>query len=142
MPTPHQESRHYSQQLQAAMSGTVQPDGRKWTDPALAEAVEALGVTVSRHYIHALRIGQRRNPRISLVDAIAHVLGLPVTFFTEYPDGVTGRLSADNALENVELRKLADILPALTADQRRQVLEFARWRLADNQSGDQPASTT
>lgn len=137
MPTPHQESRYFSEQLQTAMTSTTQPDGRKWTDRTLAEAVEATGVTVSRHYIHALRIGQRRNPRISLVDALAHVLGLPVTYFTEYPDPVTGRLSADNALDNVELRQLAGILPELPRSRRQQLLDLARRLRDDNRSGIQ-----
>lgn len=125
MPTPHQESRFFSDQLKAAMAGTTRLDGSKWTDRALADAITANGQKVSYHYICSLRTGERRNPRIALVEAISHALGLPVAWFTESDDSSARLLSTDNALDSVELRKLADTMPDLTPEERRSVLNYA-----------------
>lgn len=76
-------------------------------------------------------------PTSANIHTLAHVLGLPVTYFTEYPDPVTGRLSADNALDNVELRQLAGILPELPRSRRQQLLDLARRLRDDNRSGIQ-----
>jgi transcriptional regulator with XRE-family HTH domain len=64
------------------MEQTRRPDGQPWSMPHLAAQLKARGQDVSRQYLGALITGQRGEPRISLVEAIADVFGVPVAYFT------------------------------------------------------------
>ncbi len=70
------------QRLERLFEETRRPDGQLWTISYLAEELKARGQDVSRQYLGALMTGDRGEPRISLVEAIADVFGLPVAYFT------------------------------------------------------------
>ena len=70
---------------------TTRPDGRRWTMTNLAEELQLRGVDVSRQYLSYLMTGERDEPRLSLVEALADVFGVPVAYFT---NDYLGRVSA------------------------------------------------
>lgn len=80
------------QRLERLFDQTRRPDGQLWTISYLAEELKARGQDVSRQYLGALITGDRGEPRISLVEAIADVFGLPVAYFT---DDYLGRAFAE-----------------------------------------------
>lgn len=71
------------QRLERLFEETRRPDGQLWTISYLAEELRARGQDVSRQYLGALMTGERGEPRISLVEAIADVFGVPVAYFTD-----------------------------------------------------------
>ncbi len=71
------------QRLEQLFEETRRPDGQLWTISYLAEELKARGQDVSRQYLGALMTGDRGEPRISLVEAIADVFGVPVAYFTD-----------------------------------------------------------
>jgi transcriptional regulator with XRE-family HTH domain len=70
------------QRLEILMEQTRRPDGQRWTAGALADALKARGQDVSRQYLGAIITGERDEPRISLVEALADVFNVPVVYFT------------------------------------------------------------
>jgi len=111
------------------MSTSKQPDGTKWTDSALARAITSeTDDTVSIHYIAALRKGDKRNPRASLISAMATVLGVPGDVFIEGDPNkpIRDLLDPAYAIEHVSLRHLVAVATDLNADNQATVLRIAR----------------
>ena len=111
------------------MAASKQPDGSKWTDAALAAAVTSTTEEVaSTSYISAMRNGTKRNPRGSLISAVATVLGLPYDAFLEGDPNRSLRDLMDPAYatEHVALRHLVDVATDLNAENQAAVLRIAR----------------
>lgn len=134
------ESDYFSQQLAAVMAASVQADGSKWTDSALSTAVTTETTeTVSHHYIAALRKGTKRNPRVSLVSALAHVLEVPVTVFLETEEPPVFAELGD-PVASVQWVLLRELL--VTASELSRDNQIALLRIARDLQATQPAGPT
>jgi len=72
---------------------TKRPDGKRWTLQYVADECVARGQSVTKAYILHLKAGQRTEPRLSLVEALADVFRVPVAYFTaDYAGRVTSDL--------------------------------------------------
>ena len=82
----------FAQRLTRLFEETRRPDGKRWTLQYVADECVARGQTVTKAYILHLKAGQRTEPRLSLVEALADVFRVPVTYFhADY----AGRVTAD-----------------------------------------------
>lgn len=116
-----------AERLERLFEETRRPDGQLWTMTYLADELKARGVDTSRQYLGALMTGERGEPRISLVEAIADVFELPVSYFT---GDYLGRVSSDllpllvalrdphvaALLHRTDLQQVAGALAATTVD--------------------------
>ena len=72
------------------------PDGKPWTNVAVAKAMRKIGFPGAPGYLSQLRNGQRDNPTLAYVKAVAEVFGVPGTYFVEDADEAA-RLRDDHA---------------------------------------------
>lgn len=80
----------FAQRLTRLFEETRRPDGKRWTLQYVADECVARGQTVTKAYILHLKAGQRTEPRLSLVEALADVFRVPVTYFhADYAGRVT-----------------------------------------------------
>ncbi|WP_307534226.1 helix-turn-helix domain-containing protein [Streptomyces sp. V3I8] len=72
---------------------TMYPHDRgPFSNEEVARAIRDQGGDISKQYIAYLRKGERGNPRIHHLDALARFFGVPVSyFFDEDPAALTGR---------------------------------------------------
>lgn len=83
----------FAQRLTRLFEETRRPDGKRWTLQYVADECVARGQTVTKAYILHLKAGQRTEPRLSLVEALADVFRVPVTYFhADYAGRVTSDL--------------------------------------------------
>ena len=98
----------FAQRLTRLFEETKRPDGKRWTLQYVADECVARGQSVTKAYILHLKAGQRTEPRLSLVEALADVFRVPVTYFTA---DYAGRVTSDLlpvlvAMQNPGLRRL------------------------------------
>lgn len=87
---------------------TVHPRGRgPYSNEEVAKAVRAQGGDISKQYIAYLRKGERDNPRMHHLEALARFFGVPVAYF--FDDEAAGRVDAKldqlGALRDAGLRR-------------------------------------
>lgn len=82
----------FGARLARLLEESRRPDGQRWTLSGVAEACTDLGVPVTRQYLTFLINGTRDEPRLSLVEALAEVFGVPTAYFT---NDYLGRVAAD-----------------------------------------------
>lgn len=73
------------------------PDGKPWTNVAVAKAMHGIGFPGAPGYLSQLRNGQRDNPTLAYVKAVAEVFGVPAAYFTE-DAAEAARLRDDHAV--------------------------------------------
>jgi len=72
---------------------TVHPCGRgPYSNEEVARAVRAQGGDISKQYIAYLRKGDRDNPRLHHLEALARFFGVPAAYF--FDDEAAGRVEA------------------------------------------------
>ncbi|MBO0656289.1 MULTISPECIES: helix-turn-helix domain-containing protein [Streptomyces] len=89
---------------------TVVPAGREpYSTEEVARAITAGGVPISGSYIWLLRKGQRNNPTLRHVEALAKFFGVPPAYF--FDDQVTAAVNADLrllvALKDTQVQRVA-----------------------------------
>ncbi|GHF28919.1 XRE family transcriptional regulator [Streptomyces mashuensis] len=89
---------------------TVVPAGREpYSTEEVARAITAGGVSISGSYIWLLRRGQRTNPTLRHVEALAKFFGVPPAYF--FDDKVTEEVNADLgllvALRDTQVQRVA-----------------------------------
>lgn len=89
---------------------TVIPAGREpYTTEEVARAITAGGVSISGSYIWLLRKGQRDNPTLRHLEALAKFFGVPPAYF--FDDQVTAEVNADLglmvALRDTQVQRVA-----------------------------------
>ncbi|MEV0373306.1 helix-turn-helix domain-containing protein [Streptomyces sp. NPDC050636] len=89
---------------------TVMPAGRgSYSTEEAAQAISAHGASISGSYIWLLRKGQRDNPTLRHLAALAEFFGVPPAYF--FDDDVTARVNTQlelaTALRNTRVRSLA-----------------------------------
>ena len=82
----------FAQRLSRLFEETRRPDGRRWTLQYVADECVARGQQVTKAYILHLKSGQRTEPRLTLVEALADVFRVPVAYFTA---DYAGRMTSD-----------------------------------------------
>lgn len=98
----------FAQRLTRLFEETKRPDGKRWTLQYVADECVARGQSVTKAYVLHLKAGQRTEPRLSLVEALADVFRVPVSYFTA---DYAGRVTSDLlpllvAMQNPGLRRL------------------------------------
>lgn len=127
MPIPAQPSQTFSQRLDYLFVSSRQPNGKKWNPNAVATAVRLIGQPVTGTYLGHLRKGERTNPRLALVQALAEVFGVPVGYFVDDSAAEVVAALGDpaKAPQLIELRRLVDVGSRLDADGLRRVMTVA-----------------
>lgn len=118
----------FAQRLNRLFEETRRPDGKRWTLQFVADECTARGQAVTKQYILHLKSGVRTEPRLNLVEALADVFRVPVSYFTA---DYAGRMTSDLlpllvAMSDPRVRML------LTRDDLPEVLEA----LASPELGD------
>ncbi|UQA92296.1 helix-turn-helix domain-containing protein [Streptomyces halobius] len=89
---------------------TVVPAGRgSYSTEEAAQAISARGVSISGSYIWLLRKGQRDNPTLRHLAALAEFFGVPPAYFfdDEVTEKVNTQLKLATALRDTRVRSLA-----------------------------------
>ncbi|MCA6092157.1 helix-turn-helix domain-containing protein [Streptomyces sp. SCA3-4] len=89
---------------------TVVPAGREpYTTEEVARAITATGVSISGSYIWLLRKGQRDNPTLRHLEALAKFFGVPPAYF--FDEQATAEVNADLgllvALRDTQVQRVA-----------------------------------
>jgi transcriptional regulator with XRE-family HTH domain len=71
-----------AERLDTLLTHVTGADGTLYTLEGLVTELEKRGVEPSRHYIGALRRGDKNNPTVGVLAAIADVFGVPIDVFT------------------------------------------------------------
>lgn len=106
--------------------GTVVPSGREpYTTEEVAREITAGGVSISGSYIWLLRKGQRNNPTLRHVEALAKFFGVPPAYF--FDDKVTASVNADLrllvALRDTKVQRVALRAAGLSAESLHSITE-------------------
>lgn len=114
---------------------TIHPPGRRpYSNEEAAAAIGETGVTISQSYIWLLRKGQRDNPTLKHIEALARFFGVPPAYF--FDDHVTDRISQqlqvlkqeqarlNEAVGKEEAKLMAMRAGELSQERRRQVREL------------------
>lgn len=88
--------RTVGQKLEHLFHTVHRPDGREYSNEEVAALVSQQGETISASYLWYLRTGQRDNPTLKHLTALARFFGVPAAYF--FDDEVSGRVEADLAL--------------------------------------------
>ncbi|WP_132124999.1 helix-turn-helix domain-containing protein [Actinocrispum wychmicini] len=88
--------RTVGQKLEHLFHTVRRPDGREYGNEEVAALVSQQGETISSSYIWYLRTGQRDNPTLKHLTALARFFGVPAAYF--FDDEMTNRVEAELAL--------------------------------------------
>lgn len=124
---------------------TVRPQGRgPYNSEEVARELTASGVPISGSYIWMLRKGQRDNPTLRHVEALAKHFGVPPAYF--FDDQVTEEVNAQlrllTALRDAQVHSVALRAAGLSAaslDSIREVID--RVRALEGLPAEPPEST-
>jgi transcriptional regulator with XRE-family HTH domain len=126
------------------------PTGEELTNEHVAAAIRAQGTKISQSYIWQLRKGQKDNPTLRHVQALAAFWGVPAGYFFE--DQVTDQVNEELGALQDERRRLAKLRGSsevqvmamrageLSTEGRKQVLDLLDviYRLEQSEHGNQP----
>lgn len=115
--------------------GAIHPTGRgPYSNEEVAASIGETGVAISQSYIWLLRKGQRDNPTLKHIEALAKFFGVPAAYF--FDDHVTDRISQqlqilkqeqarlNKAASSEEAKLMAMRAGELSPGRRRQVREL------------------
>ncbi|MEV0155146.1 XRE family transcriptional regulator [Micromonospora sp. NPDC050686] len=95
------------------------PDRREYSNEEVASAIlQRQGVTVSASYLWYLRTGQRDNPTVRHLNALAAFFGVPTAYFVddEAARRVDAELAVATAMRDVGVRTVALRANGLSAE--------------------------
>jgi len=103
------------------------PDGREYSHREVAEAITSSGEPISHSYIGQLRAGDKDNPTIKHLRALARFFGVPVEYFTndEIAADVDRELRTLTALKELQIKTVA-LRSTLLPEAERSLAELAR----------------
>jgi transcriptional regulator with XRE-family HTH domain len=97
-----------SRRLDQLFKAMRKRDGREQTYREVADAITATGVPISHSYIYMLRTGERDNPTIKHLDALAKHFGVPTSYFIDDDTSMIDRqLDQVAQLQQLKVRALA-----------------------------------
>jgi transcriptional regulator with XRE-family HTH domain len=116
-----------AQRLNNLFRAVRRPDGREYSHREVAEAITASGEPISHSYIGQLRAGDKDNPTIKHLRALARFFGVPVEYFTneEVAAGVDRELRTLTALKELQVKTVA-LRSSLLPEAERSLTELAR----------------
>ncbi len=116
-----------AQRLDNLFQSVRRSDGREYSHREIAEAVTASGEPISHSYIGQLRAGDKDNPTIKHLRALARFFGVPVEYFTneEIAADVDRELRMLTALKALQVKTVA-LRRALLPEAERSLAELAR----------------
>ncbi|WP_158289874.1 helix-turn-helix domain-containing protein [Micromonospora sp. S4605] len=116
-----------AQRLDNLFLSVRRPDGREHSHREVAEAVTAAGEPISHSYIGQLRAGDKDNPTIKHLRALARFFGVPVEYFTneETAADVDRELRMLTALKELQVKTVA-LRRTLLPEAERSLSELAR----------------
>lgn len=119
-------------------------DGGEYSLREVAEKITETGTPISHTYVGQLRIGDRDDPKLSHLRALAKFFGVPVEYFTSdhVADVVDAELDLLQALQQVRARQLAlrdSVLPEAKATAEALTALLERVHHLENQRGSAEA---
>jgi transcriptional regulator with XRE-family HTH domain len=98
---------------------TVRPQGREFTHQEVADGLrDEGGPTISATYVWQLRRGQRTNPRMSHLEALARFFDVAPAYF--FDEAMSGRIAAElnmvAALREGGVQQVAQLAHGLSGD--------------------------
>lgn len=125
-----------AQRLEELFAQTRSPYGRSITLQEVTTRMEERGIaTMSVSYLHQLRTGQARNPRLQHLRALADAFDVPLSYFTNGEEGgdLEAQLTPQERVVAMRVHGLSD--EALASI--RAIVELAR---RSEQLDDRPRS--
>lgn len=108
----------------------VHPASRKpYSNPEVAAAISTQsGVQISAQYLWALRSGQRDNPTLRQIEAIARFFGVPPAYFfsDERASQVDEQLALLAAARDADLREIMQRSTGLSGPDRAAILRIIK----------------
>ena len=104
---------------------TVYPPGRgPYTASEAVVALRSAGITISAPYLSQLRSGNRTNPSVATMSALAKFFGVEPAFFTDdrYYTELDKELSWLDATRDEEVRRIATRVMELSPRARQELL--------------------
>lgn len=100
-----------------------QPDGSEYTNRAAAVALTDAGVSVSAQHLWHLRTGRADNPSFRLLDGIARLFGVPITYFSdpEVEAQVSAELTTLAALRAAGVKSLLNRAQGVSPQNMRHI---------------------
>jgi transcriptional regulator with XRE-family HTH domain len=89
------------------------PGNAAWTDADISGALAARGHDLSPSYLRMLRRGQRTNPTLQIIEALADFFGVPTGYFFdpgEDPATVAGKAAVAREVTQIALDAMARIV--------------------------------
>jgi transcriptional regulator with XRE-family HTH domain len=102
-------------------------DGREFSHREVADAITASDEPISHSYIGQLRTGDKDNPTIKHLRALARFFGVPVEYFTreDVASDVDRELRTLTALKELQIRTVA-LRSTLLPEAERSLAELSR----------------
>lgn len=108
---------------------TVYPSGRKaYSNPEVASAISDTGVSISAAYLWLLRTGQRDNPTMRHLEALANFFGVPPAFFFDDDKAheIAEQLELLSAARDAEVREIMMRSTRLSKPDRSTILGIVK----------------
>jgi transcriptional regulator with XRE-family HTH domain len=124
--------RTLAQRLEYVFRTVHEPGRREYSNEEVATAITLdQGVTISASYLWYLRTGQRDNPTLKHLNALAKFFGVPTAYFfdNDTAEQVEAELALLAAMKNARVRDVAlraDGLSAESLDTIRDVISRVR----------------
>jgi transcriptional regulator with XRE-family HTH domain len=116
-----------AQRLDNLFRSVRRSDGREYSHREVAEAITSSGEPISHSYIGQLRAGDKDNPTIKHLRALARFFGVPVEYFTneEIAADVDRELRTLTAMKELQIKTVA-LRSTLLPEAERSLAELAR----------------
>jgi transcriptional regulator with XRE-family HTH domain len=114
----------FADKLDGLFRRVLRPDGKSYSYDDVASAIQAAGTTISGSYIWQLRKGEKDNPTIKHVKALAEFFGVEPVYF--FDDAATERITA----QLDQLRAEQQRLQTLKTDDEAQLVAMRASELA------------
>lgn len=113
-----------AQRLTKLIDTMRRPDGSRWTDRAIADALTDSGYKVSHTTIWALRTGETANPPVGTLQALADLFGVNLAYFVddEAAARIEPQLELADRLRNADVRAVALRAADLTPEGLRSAM--------------------
>jgi transcriptional regulator with XRE-family HTH domain len=116
-----------AQRLDKLFQSVRKPDGREYSHREVAETITSNGEPISHSYIGQLRAGDKDNPTLRHLRALAHFFGVPLDYFTNDRLAAEVDRELDLLIALTELRvKTVKLRQALLPEAERSLAELAR----------------
>jgi transcriptional regulator with XRE-family HTH domain len=134
---PERDAKSFADRLNYLFE-TVHPAGRKpYSNPEVAAEISKSDVQISGAYLWLLRTGQRDNPTLRHIEALAKFFGVPAAYFLddERAEEVTEQLQLLAAARDGDVREIMMRSNDLSKPDRRTILDIIKRFAGDRPQG-------